>query len=71
MNKHKVLLKISMLGVLFVVAQEQTAPIVQNIVLKKDEEDERVFNISDFIGTHRIVSVSGTTIAVGILPKPY
>lgn len=69
MDKHKLLLKVSMLGVLLVVAKEQASPIIQNVILKRDEEEKQAFDISDFITNHKIISVSGTTIAVGILPK--
>ena len=71
MDKHKILLRASILGILFVVAKEQAAPIIQNIVLKRDEEEKHTFNISDFITNHQIINVSGTTIAVGVLPKLY
>lgn len=71
MDRHELLLRVSILGVLLVVVKEQSVPIIQNVLQKKDEEQEQSFNLSDFIGNYRIVSVSGTTIAVGIMPKTY
>jgi hypothetical protein len=69
MNRNKILLKVSILGVLLVVAKEQTTPIIQSIVYKKDEEEKQTFNLSDFISQYKIINIGSTTIAVGILPK--